>query len=94
MPHVRQMGFAAATSKDGRIFLIGGCVGPPGNHGCTTAAPSPVDVYDPARNTWKTIGSTIYASTGSAAASGPDGRIYVAGGVGDGNGHLLQVLSP
>jgi N-acetylneuraminic acid mutarotase len=94
MPHVRQMGFAAATAKDGRIYLIGGCVGPPGNHGCTTAPPSPVDVYDPAHNTWKTIGSTVYSSAGAATATGPDGRIYVAGGVGDGNGHLLQVLSP
>ncbi|MBV9281160.1 MAG: hypothetical protein JOZ41_13850 [Chloroflexi bacterium] len=94
MPHARYNGFAAATAKDGRIFLIGGCVGWPGNHGCALAAPSPVDVYDPAHNTWTTIGSTVYATAGSAAATGPDGRIYVAGGVGDGNGHLLQVLSP
>ena len=94
MIHVRMMGFAAATGKDGRIYLIGGCVGPPGNHGCTTAPPSPVDAYDPAHNTWKTIGSTLYASAGPAAATGPDGRIYVAGGFGDGNGHLLEVLAP
>lgn len=62
MLHARWMGFTAATAKDGRIFLIGGCVGPPGNHGCSVAAPSPADVYDPAHNTWTTIGSTLYAS--------------------------------
>jgi hypothetical protein len=51
-----------------------------------------VDAYDPRTNRWQTIGLTLNARRWPAATTGPDGRVYVVGGSGDGNGKLLEVI--
>jgi N-acetylneuraminic acid mutarotase len=94
-PHVRANAFAAATAADGRIDLIGGCLLREvhmGGYSATCAPPSPVDAYTPSSNTWTTLGLTLNARLSLAATTGPDGRVYAVGGVGDGNGRLLEVL--
>jgi N-acetylneuraminic acid mutarotase len=95
LPHVRIFGFAAATSQDGRIDLIGGCLVT--NVTQTGFAPycgdpSPVDAYDPQTNEWRSLGVTLDARQALAATTGPDGHVYAIGGAGYGNGKLLEVI--
>jgi N-acetylneuraminic acid mutarotase len=95
MPHRRFSGFAAATAGDGRIVLAGGCLitsATQSGFNGYCGSPSPVDAYDPRTNRWQTIGLTLNARRWPAATTGPDGRVYVVGGSGDGNGKLLEVI--
>lgn len=74
--------FATASLADGRVFVIGGAavdVCSSDSVGITTPA-SGTYVYTPATGQWTAIASMPTARYGAAAAVGPDGRIYVAGG--------------
>ena len=70
------------------MYAIGGTT--------NTGATSEVDAFDPATGTWSTVASLPEARAGAAAATGPDGRVYVLGGS-DATFHLtgtLQVYDP
>jgi len=62
----------AAVVLNGRIYAIGGWDG--------SQNLSSVEVYNPTANSWSAAPSLPQAEQGLAAAAGPDGRIYVAGG--------------
>lgn len=69
---------AAATGKDGRIYVLGGTSGTVGDG--AALALNTVEAYDPATNTWSARAPMPTARYGLAAVSGPDGRIYAIGG--------------
>jgi N-acetylneuraminic acid mutarotase len=71
-------GIAAAAGADGKIYVFGGYrknFGPNG-HGLLNA----VQIYDPTTNTWTVNHSMPAELIGSAAARGPNGKIYLMGG--------------
>ncbi|HUR49371.1 MAG TPA: kelch repeat-containing protein, partial [Acidimicrobiales bacterium] len=68
---------AAATGADGRIYAIGGVVGP--QPGFTV---SNVEAYDTVTNSWSPAAPLSYPRSHHGAVSGPDGRLYVFGGLG------------
>jgi N-acetylneuraminic acid mutarotase len=77
MPTARE-GLAAAPGPDGQIYVFGGATthtGVPANGALST-----VEAYNPATNTWTTRASMPTPRYGLAAATGPDGQIYVFGG--------------
>ena len=73
MPHPRR-GAGVTTAEDGRIFVIGGWLGP---NGTPTDL---VEVYDPQRGTWSEAPAMPTARSWLAAARGKRGRIYAIGG--------------
>jgi N-acetylneuraminic acid mutarotase len=70
----------AVTGPDGRIYAIGGST--TGVKG-TSSPTNTVEAYTPSTNSWATVAPMPTARMNLAAATGPDGRIYVIGG---GNG--------
>ncbi len=83
-----QMFFATAAFR-GRIYAFGG--EQLASNG-TEYAMNAVTVYDPATNAWTDGPSMPTAHFAHAAATGPDGLIYVVGGVG--TEHKLDVFTP
>ncbi|MGI8425111.1 MAG: Kelch repeat-containing protein, partial [Actinomycetota bacterium] len=82
-------GAAAATAPDGRLYVIGGYT----EVSFSNWTPS-VEAYDPRTNTWQEVaplppgksersalGPYNRRDSGATATTGPDGRIYVVGGV-------------
>jgi hypothetical protein len=67
---------AAIAGKDGRIYTLGGTV----PSGAVEASTAVVEIYDPRSNSWSPGHAMARARDSFAAAAGPDGRIYVAGG--------------
>lgn len=68
---------AAATGSDGKIYVVGGL----GDQSAHYPFQNEVDAYDPLTDSWQTVGC-IVPRYGLAAAVGPDGAIYVIGGIG------------
>lgn len=62
--------FPGASTLDGRVLAIGG--GGPGS--------AAVEGYVGCANRWEGLAPMLTGRTGHAAATGPDGRIYVVGG--------------
>jgi hypothetical protein len=80
--HVGRVRAAAATGRDGKVYMFGG---DDGNFSLASA-----EVYDPQLNSWLVIASTLVARSGAAAATASDGRIFLIGGsVFDQGGHGL-----
>jgi N-acetylneuraminic acid mutarotase len=69
-------GAAAAAGPDGRIYVFGGWTSP-GSVPSTNA----VEAYDPATDSWGPAAPLMTARAGGAALVGPDGRIYLVGGI-------------
>lgn len=74
---------AAVTAVDGRIYLFGGYSDTGKFLGSQAYATA--EVYSPAANAWSTVASMPAAAIAPAAASGPDGRLYVIGLKGQAN---------
>ncbi|HEX8919411.1 MAG TPA: kelch repeat-containing protein [Chloroflexota bacterium] len=91
MPTARDS-LAAAAGGDGLIYAIGGESTGPVKPGGIPAFLNSVEAYNPKSNAWRREPSLPGARLGLAATTGPDGRIYVVGGSGDGKGRLLEVL--
>ena len=66
---------SAAVGPDGRIYVFGG-TNTSGNNNYLTA----VYAYDIAANSWSTVAPLPVGMNSGAAATGPDGRLYVVGG--------------
>jgi len=80
---------AAATGRDGRIYVFGGGRGDGSNT---------VEIYDPVSNTWTSGAQMPTARGGLAAVLGPDQRIYAMGGdhalARDGTLSTVEVFDP
>ncbi len=75
------VGFAAAASYGGKIFVLNGYTG--------SGFSSLAQVYDPATNTWALSNSTL-VSNANAAATVIDSTLYLVGGE-DGSGPMATV---
>jgi len=84
----------AATGRDARIYVIGGNTGANGNP--VLGALKTVEAYNPATNRWSVKAPMPTARTDMGVATGPDGRIYVVGGVNERDDALntVQVYNP
>ncbi len=71
-------GLAATTGPDGKIYAVGGTTRDAPH--LPTRVVDTVEVYDPTTDTWARVGCLPTLRTDLAAATGPDGRIYVIGG--------------
>jgi N-acetylneuraminic acid mutarotase len=73
---------SSVTGPDGRIHVFGGFGGRgiDGSNDIINIVFSGVQVYSPMTNTWSTAERMPTARYSTAAATGPDGRIYVIGG--------------
>ena len=71
---------SATLLKDGRVLTAGGRGE---GHGNYVYYYSVAEVYDPGSKTWTPTGSMSEARKDMASALLPDGRVLVAGGVGD-----------
>jgi N-acetylneuraminic acid mutarotase len=69
----------ATAVVGGKIYAIGGCVGPPNWSGLAN-----VEVYEPAKDTWS-IKSKMPTARLEPHASVLDGKIYVMGGTTEDN---------
>lgn len=76
MPTAR-LWLGAASSNDGRVFVMGGL----GSLTLGSPALSTAEVYDPATNEWAVVESMPTARFGAAVVTGADGLIYVIGGL-------------
>lgn len=76
----------AVTGPDGRIYAVGGGAG----NKCLSSPCDVVEAYSVRRNAWTAADPLPHPRWLFAAVAGPDGRIYVAGGCGDGSGRLLR----
>jgi hypothetical protein len=82
--------FPAAYDGHNYIYVFGGRTN--ATQGAETAA---VFRYSISANTWTTVASMPVAAAGHAAAFGPDGKIYVVGGVSAGvTLDVVQIYSP
>jgi N-acetylneuraminic acid mutarotase len=80
MPTARERP-AAASGKDGRIYVAGGS----NNSAVNFSSPlSTLEIYDPIGGGWSVGADLNIARDAAAAATGADGKIYVIGGF-DGN---------
>ncbi len=80
----------SASNVDGKIYVIGGGQGPVGNGANAVTIVPQVEVYDPVRNTWVKK-PDMPAPRGGHTASVVNGKIYLAGGVGNGQTWLHAV---
>ncbi|HEX8919534.1 MAG TPA: kelch repeat-containing protein [Chloroflexota bacterium] len=71
--------FLGAATSGGKIYAIGGQAGVPGPNAPTVLRT--VEAYDPKTNTWAKEPPLPAPRVGMGVATGPDGRIYVLGGV-------------
>ena len=69
----------ATLLRDGRVLVVGGCCGLGEEYPMLASA----ELYDPASGTWAAAGSTLGIPEGPTATLMPDGRVLVAGSVGD-----------
>jgi hypothetical protein len=82
--------FPAVFDGTNQIYVFGGCTDV-----ATGAATATVLCYSVQANRWTAMSSMPVATAGSVAAIGPDGKIYVVGGVAGGaTTTLVQVYSP
>src|SRR5207244_4348369 len=86
---------AATAGTDGRVYAVGGCVQLTIAFRCQQATAA-AEMFDPATSQWTAVAPLPTARVALAAATGPGGAIYVAGGVGAGNQAMgtVDVLSP
>ena len=76
---------------DGRIFVISGFAA----YGTPRRITNAVRVYDPGRDAWAEASPIPTARGSPAAAVGPDGRIYVLGGVDpDSKNNVVEAYDP
>jgi hypothetical protein len=82
--------FPAVFDRTNYIYTFGGITDPASGTETTT-----VLRYSVSRNTWTAMAPMPVAVAGSAAALGPDGKIYVAGGTSGGvTTNVVQVYNP
>ncbi len=67
---------AAATGPDGRVYALGGA-----ENGDSRRVLASVEVYDPVADSWSAVAPMQQRRWYHAATRGPDGRIYVFGGL-------------
>ena len=89
-PPLTYIGQTIAEGPDGKIYLFGGAIGGTGNINLNSV--NTVESYDPGGNTWSQKASMPTARDSSAAVSGPDGKIYVMGGINDAIGGFLTTV--
>ena len=81
---------AAAVGDDGRVYVIGGRAPNPFAPPCGRAddqATNVVEAFDPQTQSWSAVAPLPAAIAEAAAVTGPDGRIYVIGGI---QNHALE----
>jgi hypothetical protein len=84
-----RLGFSVVGLADGRVLVVGGLVaqvemdqnGRPRPAGPSTVADT-AEVYDPATDTWTTVGPLVHPRWMHAAQALDDGSVLVAGGTG------------
>ncbi len=82
--------FPAVFDRTNQIYIFGGYSIP-----AAGAEISSVLRYSTSKNTWTNLASLPVAVAGSAAALGPDGKIYVVGGLSGGVAtNVVQVFNP
>lgn len=76
---------------DGRIFVISGFA----PYGRPRRLTNAVRVYDPSKDAWAEASPILTARGSPAAAVGPDGKIYVVGGVDpDSKNNVVEAYDP
>ena len=70
--------YRSITAADGRVLFLGGEIAAPGKQCATTTAS--VEAFDPATNSFTTLGSLVLDRSGQAVALLPGGQVLVAGG--------------
>jgi RTX calcium-binding nonapeptide repeat (4 copies)/Kelch motif len=86
-----RVGAAAAPLADGRVLVVGGIFtdlhcGVIGDYEATAKI---AEAFDPATNSFSSVGSASVRRQGAAAAPLPDGRVLVAGG----NGSSAEIFT-
>lgn len=86
----------AASTADGRIYVMGGCLPPSADPGGPPAAILPtVQIYDPQTNTWSSGRSMPVPRYQFPAITAPDGKIYAIGGTdGEREWNRVDVYDP
>lgn len=74
-----RIGHTVTPLPDGKVLVAGGIVGPVSFPQHSTAS---AEIYDPAAGTWTPTGSMAVVRNGHFAATLRDGRVLVAGGIG------------
>jgi hypothetical protein len=77
--------FATSTSlADGRVLIIGGCTSNPiGDDSCPGGSTASAEIFDPATGAFTQTGQMMTGRTSNIAVLLPDGRVLVAGGIGN-----------
>ena len=75
--------YRSITAADGRVLFLGGEIAAHGKQCATTTAS--VEAFDPATNSFTTLGSLVLDRSGQAVALLPGGQVLVAGG-----GHFVS----
>ena len=83
---------AAVTGHDGRIYVMGGSDYVGG--GIFDNPITETDVYNPTTNTWSQVASAPVSHEYTAAAVGPDGRIYLIAGYNNGPNNEVDAYTP
>jgi hypothetical protein len=78
--------YRSITAPDGRVLFLGGEIAAPGMQCAITTAS--VEAFDPATNSFSTLGSLLLDRATQAVALLPDGRVLVAGGGHDVSGRF------
>ncbi|MGK3961430.1 Kelch repeat-containing protein [Sorangium sp. So ce118] len=89
VPRVRH---SATLLSDGRVLVAGGADGYPPDRPDHHLASA--EVYDPATDTWTPVASMRWSRTEHTATLLPDGRVLVAGSVGDETGKTAEIYDP
>lgn len=95
-PQYMHMVATAATSPDGKIYVIAGLGDPvvPWDKTVRYKLLAAVDVYDPLRNTWRSIAPLHTPRQLHAATFGADGKLYVFGGYAGEGGYESHANDP
>ncbi|WP_437923442.1 kelch repeat-containing protein [Sorangium sp. So ce291] len=90
--NVPRLRHSATLLSDGRVLVAGGADGYPPDRPDHHLASA--EVYDPATDTWTPVASMRWARTEHTATLLPDGRVLVAGSVGDETGKTAEIYDP
>jgi len=85
-------GQAAALLTDGKVLVAGGCV-PGGDPAATCDYTATAEIYDPAHDTWSNAASMSTGRFEPTMTVLEDGKVLVAGGVGDADSHRGVALA-